>query len=777
MRPTAPALSAFALVILTSSASAFITRLTPLREVLESQPLIFVAKVDALDPNKPSAVLTIGEDLKGKATFRRLPVNMSGDSDAKKHGHTAQMFKRLAKGQAIVVFAGQPKGQRLTAFAFTEGTWFQLLGQVDGEAVRWSFLHCEPYLRRTFKGTTAEMRQVVVDGLAGTKTPPEPDPKAAPGLGPEAPPEPAPQDKHSNRGRRSSGVLFGVIPTVAIGGPLAILAMLFPAIFGGVLLVLRRWLIFLTMVGINSTLLTIHAWKPWCSTATLWSTMTVVTALGAIWAVGKAWSQRRQEVVTPRRAERVLLWTMTVAGLALVAYLLSRSPASLLLGSPWREIVVLTCAFAAGALATLSMTHASQSTRQSEPQASPPPTALYLSPEPVTLTALALAMVLMPRPTTALAPEWSVDWTFDAGKPGFIASSPCLTNDRVYVGAAHGYGFDVSGAVYCLNRGNGEKIWSFDDGGNMVPVFSSPCLADDRLYIGEGFHQDRNCKLYCLDAATGAKLWDFATSSHTEATPCVAGGLVYCGAGDDGLYCLTADAGKVVWHFEGLHVDTNPTVLADRVYAGSGVGDIYNSPAIFCLDAGTGKEVWRIPVHLPVFGSPTVDGGRVFYGLGNGDFLTSADNPAGAVLCVDAATGRRLWQFDVPDGVHVRPAVGAGRVYFGARNHDVYCVSATDGQLIWHHTVGSPVVASPALHAGRVCFAATHGQLWCCHAETGDPVCAPFDVGDHAGKKPQLLSSPAVAGTDERLQIVIGTDLDNLVQKSAVVYCLSMGPR
>ena len=37
-----------------------------------------------------------------------------------------------------------------------------------------------------------------------------------------------------------------MIPTVLVGGPLAVLAMLFPALFGGLLLVLRRWAVALT---------------------------------------------------------------------------------------------------------------------------------------------------------------------------------------------------------------------------------------------------------------------------------------------------------------------------------------------------------------------------------------------------------------------------------------------------------------------------------------------------------------------------------------------------
>src|SRR5436190_1930659 len=81
--------------------------------------------------------------------------------------------------------------------------------------------------------------------------------------------------------------------------------------------------------------------------------------------------------------------------------------------------------------------------------------------------------------------------------------------------------------------------------------------------------------------ATDQKVWDFRTKSHTESTPCVVGGKVFFGAGDDGVYCLDARTGKEVWHFTGPHVDTNPAVEGGRLYAGSGYG---KPNEIFCLD-------------------------------------------------------------------------------------------------------------------------------------------------------------------------------------------------
>ena len=53
----------------------------------------------------------------------------------------------------------------------------------------------------------------------------------------------------------AQGPLFGVIPTIGIGAPLAILALLFPTVFGGVFVLFRQWMAFITLISLNSTLL------------------------------------------------------------------------------------------------------------------------------------------------------------------------------------------------------------------------------------------------------------------------------------------------------------------------------------------------------------------------------------------------------------------------------------------------------------------------------------------------------------------------------------------
>src|SRR4051794_31108663 len=82
-------------LIAVESAQALITLPLPLKAILAENKFICVLRVDKIDPQRPGVVFLVDEDLKGKLPYRRLPVNLTGDTDAKKLNHTAELLKRL----------------------------------------------------------------------------------------------------------------------------------------------------------------------------------------------------------------------------------------------------------------------------------------------------------------------------------------------------------------------------------------------------------------------------------------------------------------------------------------------------------------------------------------------------------------------------------------------------------------------------------------------------------------------------------------------------------
>ena len=339
-----------------SSSYAKITNPVTLEQLVKDQPLIFTAKVTEFLPDKPGLVFTPVDKLRGEFPFDRVPVNLSGDKEAIDEKQPALLLERLEKDLPFVVFASR-RGRTIDAVAFTNGTWIRLAGQVekDGEKeiTRWRFLHCETYFRRTFKGTTQEMIDAVKSGLKGGKLPAYNE-KEEPGYGP-----PLKKAKEGGGSEKNplensslltphSSLPFAVIQLPFLGLIVA-LAALFPAVFGGAAIMMRRWVGALSVASFISILAALAvyfpSWIAWTgirSLSTMWIVGTVICGLGAFWTsyrYRRAIREGKSEEFQPRYLDRsgLAVVVLLIAGGLTVVHLLGES----LRESPWLELVLL----------------------------------------------------------------------------------------------------------------------------------------------------------------------------------------------------------------------------------------------------------------------------------------------------------------------------------------------------------------------------------------------------------------------------------------------------
>lgn len=746
------------LLLTASFASAVIMKVVSLKEVLEGEQHIFVATVDKVDPDKPAVIFTTAEtdSLKGRTPFERLPINLTGDAEAKKDGHTQVMLDRLEPGRQAVVFSHK-KGKRYEAMAFLEGTWFSLQGTIDddGKTVRWGFMHCEPYLRRTYTGTTAELKKVVEDGLAKKAEPPKPNDKEKPGFGP-------PVEKKS--GMRRTGGLFGVIPSLALAGPLAIIAALFPGLFARLAVGMKRWRAFLTIASLNSTIAVIYYFtreylpdSKWLSLRMVTAEMMIITLIGLVWAGRRHRRMAGEEpsvTETPSPKELGVLFGLTIVTALLVASVRLFGPWSAAVELPMREFSFITLGLLAATLYSLYRVVTRSSDRL--PNGTEPPLKLAIAGESIALGTLFLCGLLTvaisgdhTSPTTTGTTSGEVEdaigprlvgtpRSFELPDGNQVMSGITIAGDKLFLGAGKQSGFSQGGVVFCLDRETGSPVWKFDAEDELKPVFSGPSFADGKIYVGEGLHTDSECRLYCLDAATGKPVWanPFPTASHTEGTPRIANGKVIFTAGDDGLFCADAATGERKWQFPGkanrLHIDGPPAVANGRVFLGSG---LYTT-ALIALDANTGNEIWRVPSPYRSFGAPLALGDRVFYGLGTGNLgmdtvdyskegcPISEKEPAGAVLCLEAATGKTIWQYDLQRSVHAPLAADAFSIYAASRDGSVHCLDRKTGKLRWKTGIGPAITAGVAVASANgfpiaVYAVSQDGNVVCLSPQTG----------------------------------------------------------
>jgi outer membrane protein assembly factor BamB len=150
------------------------------------------------------------------------------------------------------------------------------------------------------------------------------------------------------------------------------------------------------------------------------------------------------------------------------------------------------------------------------------------------------------------------------------------------------------------------------------------------------------------------------------------------------------------------------------------------------FDAGTGKEIWSVPLGKPTYdkqggdgprSTPTVDGNRVYF-LGAHLGLT----------CLDAAKGDLVWQHDLTKEYNGRviewysaasPILDGDLVFVnaGGRGQALLAFNKTDGKLVWKGQDDKPTHASPVpvtIHGVRQVIFFTQSGLVSVTAATGE---------------------------------------------------------
>ena len=153
-----------------------------------------------------------------------------------------------------------------------------------------------------------------------------------------------------------------------------------------------------------------------------------------------------------------------------------------------------------------------------------------------------------------------------------------------------------------------------------------------------------------------------------------------------------------------------PAVFGDRIFVGGCVTDLGGYTGVLaCLDAATGRAIWETtdingePLKA-FFSSPAVsaDGKLVIIGQG---FHQDKDC---ALLCFDAATGKLKWQAKSTEHIESSPAirgdvavVGVGAIedHAGRPTGDpghVMAVRISTGEILWRHPI-IDAESSPAI--------------------------------------------------------------------------------
>jgi len=163
--------------------------------------------------------------------------------------------------------------------------------------------------------------------------------------------------------------------------------------------------------------------------------------------------------------------------------------------------------------------------------------------------------------------------------------------------------------------------------------------------------------------------------------------------------------GKRLWHcnaFKGNRVIPGPTLVGDTVYSVQGMkGPLFAIRAGGTGDVTAGNVRWKYTGATPDASSPVAANGLVFMAT-----LT------GAVICLDADTGRELWKERLGETFRATPLVAGDNIYFISKEGKTTVVKAArEFKVVAEAELGEDIIASPAV-AGDNLYIRTKEHLY-----------------------------------------------------------------
>lgn len=378
---------------------------------------------------------------------------------------------------------------------------------------------------------------------------------------------------------------------------------------------------------------------------------------------------------------------------------------------------------------------------------------------------------------------WSFATRFKAS-----SASPAIVGNCVLTAVTEKNELGERGAIVCLDTANGNLLWEFSPS-DFRATASSPVVAGRHVVCGEGLRPARDSRIFCLAFKTGRKLWELRTAGCVGSAPCISGDMVFCGAGEDGLYGLRLDPPSgttpVVWHVTGRageNYNCEAAVAAKDgcVYFSSAAIQEKDWSGIVCVSAATGRELWHVDTPLPVWGPPTLVDGLLLVGMGNGTLAESAEQvwerrqqemsknsarqatieaaaprfmPGGELWALDARTGKMRWKHKLRQTLSGAVAAAEGCLYFAARDGVLTCVTL-ENQLLAQWDMHEGIETSPAIGSNHVYVVTEGGRLCCLDRHTLLPVWQ-----TRLGRGTVFASSPAIGNG----HVYVGTPGNGLI--------------
>jgi outer membrane protein assembly factor BamB len=408
-------------------------------------------------------------------------------------------------------------------------------------------------------------------------------------------------------------------------------------------------------------------------------------------------------------------------------------------------------------------------------------------------------------------------------------SSPVIFGDRLLITGLTGFNL---GYVNCLSTEPKVKeriVWTKTTPLLKLPTVSSPAVLGSSMVFGDGMHQTSGATLYCLDGAAGLPLWRHDVPGdlvHLESSPTIVDGVAFIGGGNAGVFAVQADratldgktlelpalkkaveAGwvalkkkyeeerkkdpdtpppnesqyprgepKRLWQQgqEKWHVDAPVAAAGDKVLAASTFLEMEKTGdrALYCMDAKSGKVLWRTPLKLNPWGGPAVSGDTIVVsGSTIGYYPQQLKGAKGFIAAYNLADGKEKWYKAITGGVTSCAAIADGAAVVTATDGKVRAFDLVDGNRRWIYEAKAPMFAPPAIAGDKVYVGDLRGVVHAIGLKQGDGAWKLDLATNPAVQTPGMIyGGPVVHGG----RLYVGTcnlEGDN-ARKETVVVCI-----
>jgi outer membrane protein assembly factor BamB len=298
--------------------------------------------------------------------------------------------------------------------------------------------------------------------------------------------------------------------------------------------------------------------------------------------------------------------------------------------------------------------------------------------------------------TGRVAWKHEYDCPYRISYPSGPRATPLIADGKVYA-------LGAMGDLLCLNTETGKVIWSKNfvrDYGSVVPLWgfaAHPLLDGERLICLAG---GDGCEVVALNKDTGAEIWKSLSSSR----------IGYC---PPSIINVGKTRQLIIWDPEAIH----------------------------SLDPVTGKEHWSVPFPVKAelsIPTPQLDADRLFVtSFYNGSIMLKldADKPAATVVWKSKSQSEMPDKTDTLHSIMPTPIVRDGHIYGVCSYGQFRCLEAATGKRVWESMVptrkridGQMVPSDPKptgpLERWENAFIVPHGKHYVLFNEHGDLIFA-----------------------------------------------------